>query len=358
MWSRRAALALGGAFVLGPVTARAQTARDGADTDRAADPGPGASTATDGALPSFLPTAVIDAAFDMTSRPGMIDMLRARQVGCVFRYYAYKDQPERGLPNKVLRASEARALWDAGISIGAVFQYNNDRIESITPERGRADAEFALDHAQTVIGQPKDTAIYFGVDGSWSGADQMRGVLDYFTAVQSVFAARGAPYRVGAYGSGTVLGALLDRGLIELAWLALSRGWPGSRAFYNGDRWNLFQFSHHLAFGQNIVDGNVVNPNRTDIGAFYRTAPAPVLDFGTAFLLKDQFWFSNARRVPIYDAPRAGARKVADMTLAYNPIVLTSTDGWHAVSLDGTDRLAGYVQDKFLVPSGTMPAYR
>ncbi|MEM7439657.1 MAG: glycoside hydrolase domain-containing protein [Pseudomonadota bacterium] len=331
MWTRRQALALGGAFVLGPA--------------RASD-----------VLPSFLPTAVIDAAFDMTKRRGMMDMLVDRKVKTVFRYYAYKDQPERNLPHKVLRPHEARALWDAGLSIGAVFQYNNDRIESITPKRGREDAEFALQYGGGTIGQPRGTAIYFGVDGSWNGPQQLKGVMAYFSAVREVFAAAGNPYRVGAYGSGLVLGRLLDTGLTDLAWLALSRGWPGTKGFYNADRWNLFQFSHHLKFGKNIVDGNVINPSAPDFGAFGKRHPAPVVDFGTAFLLKDQFWFSKARKVPIYDKP--GGKKLRDMTLAYNPIVLSSADGWHAVSLDGTNEAAGYVQDKFLTSSDQMPSYR
>ena len=102
-------------------------------------------------LPSFIPTVVIDAAFDMTRRKGMMDMLVKRNVRTVFRYYAYKDQPERNLPHKVLRKPEAQALWEAGLNIGAVFQYNNDKLESITPERGKADAEHALEYAESVI---------------------------------------------------------------------------------------------------------------------------------------------------------------------------------------------------------------
>lgn len=309
-------------------------------------------------LPSFVPTAVIDAAFDMTRRKGMMDMLVKRNVRTVFRYYAYKDQPERNLPHKVLRKPEAQALWEAGINIGAVFQYNNDKFESITPERGKADAEHALEYAESVIGQPKGSAIYFGVDGSWNGAAQMAGVMAYFTAVRSAFQRGGNRYRVGAYGSGLVLGQLLDAGLVDLSWLALSRGWPGTREFYNSERWNLFQFSHHLWFGKNQVDGNVINPVAADFGDFGRKAVAEPQDFATSFLLKDQFYFSNVRKAEVFEKPNDTSKVAATLTLAFNPIILQSADGWHAVSLDGTDQIAGYVKSDVLVSSDRMPKYK
>jgi hypothetical protein len=309
-------------------------------------------------LPSFIPTAVIDAAFDMTSRKDMMKMLVARKVRTVFRYYAYKDQPERNLPNKVLRKHEAEALWDAGINIGAVFQYNNDKLESITPQRGKADAAHALEYAQNVIGQPKGSAIYFGVDGSWNGAAQLAAVVEYFTAVRTALQQAGDRYRVGAYGSGLVLGRLLDAGLVDLTWLALSRGWPGTRDFYNSERWNLFQFAHHLWFGKNQVDGNVINPMASDFGDFGRKTVAQPQDFGTSFLLKDQFYFSNARKAEVFEKPNAASKVVLTLTLAYNPIVLASQKGWHAVSLDGTDTIACFVQAEALVRSDQMPTYK
>lgn len=309
-------------------------------------------------LPSFVPTAVIDAAFDMTKRKGMMKMLVERKVRTVFRYYAYKDQPERNLPNKVLRKHEADALWEAGINIGAVFQYNNDQLESITPERGEADAEHAQGYAQNVIGQPAGSAIYFGVDGSWNGPAQIAGVLAYFTAVRRAFQRGGNQYRVGAYGSGLVLGQLLDAGLVDLSWLALSRGWPGTRQFYNSERWNLFQFSHHLWFGKNQVDGNVINPVAADFGDFGRHQTAEPQDFGTSFLLKDQFYFSKVRKAVVFAKPNAKSKVIKTLTLAYNPIILQSAEGWHAVSLDGSDKLAGYVKANVLTDSSQMPEYK
>lgn len=308
------------------------------------------------ALSSYLPTAVIDAGFAITNRPGLLEMLRDRGVRCVFRYYAPADQPERGLPDKVLRPAEARALWDAGLSIGAVFQYNNDRLESITAARGREDARFAIDHAGGTIGQARGTAIYFGVDGSWTGAEQIAGVRAYFDSVADVFAAAGRPYRVGAYGSGAVLEMLRGQGLVDFAWLALSRGWPRTREFYNSGQWNLFQFSHHLKFGTNTVDGNAVNPERSEIGAFGQSAAVEPVDFADAFLLRDQFQFLARRNAPVFDRP--GGKQVFELTLAYNPIVLTTQDGWHAVSLDGSEALFGWVEAAHLAPSDQMPDWR
>ncbi|MEX0347796.1 MAG: glycoside hydrolase domain-containing protein, partial [Paracoccaceae bacterium] len=248
--------------------------------------------------------------------------------------------------------------WEAGINIGAVFQYNNDRLESITAERGKADAEHALEYAESVIGQPGGSAIYFGVDGSWNEVSQVAGVMAYFTAVRTAFLQGGDRYRVGAYGSGLVLGRLLDAGLADLRWLALSRGWPGTREFYNSGRWNLFQFSHHLWFGRNQVDGNIINPMAADIGDFGRKSPAEPQDFATSYLLKDQLYFSVVRQAEVFEKPSHDSKVVKMLTLAHNPIVLQSADGWHAVTLDGTDRIFGYVRSDVLVPSDQMPTYR
>src|SRR4051812_12915615 len=48
-------------------------------------------------------------------------------------------------------------------------------------------------------------------------------------------------YRIGAYGSGIVCQTLTDAGLIELTWLAMSRGFKGTREALAARKFHLAQ---------------------------------------------------------------------------------------------------------------------
>jgi len=74
---------------------------------------------------------------------------------------------------------------------------------------------------------PPESAIYFAVDNDASGSDIVGPINEYFRGIAAGFAAAGgdAPdYRVGVYGSGAVCQALMQAGLADYAWLAMSTG--------------------------------------------------------------------------------------------------------------------------------------
>ena len=69
-------------------------------------------------------------------------------------------------------------------------------------------------------------------------------VIEYFTQVKAVFdkASGGVPeksYRIGAYGSGFVLEELTRNNLVDLKWLSMSRGYPGSPEYRISEKWDL-----------------------------------------------------------------------------------------------------------------------
>ena len=173
---------------------------------------------------------------DMASHADpIINELQQNGVTTVFRYYASSFQEH--LPQKRLMRAEADALLEAGLGVGVVYQFHNNELSSMTRERGRADANFSLNHANNVIAQPEGSAMYFGVDGDWfTTADQAK-VARYFEAVNEVFADAGRPYRIGVYGSGTTCRNLKAAGLATLFWLPLSTGWSGTRDF--SQRWGM-----------------------------------------------------------------------------------------------------------------------
>lgn len=263
----------------------------GAAPDCRADPGFGALDASH-ALTDLGPRG---------NRRGL-DALRDLGVGTIIRYYDHIDET---LACKTLVPEETEALLGAGFSLLAVFQSNgHDPLTFLTPGRGAADANRAIDLA-LMNGQPPGSAIYFGVDGvdealksanyEWKVSagraisedrrktlrkrmgraafsrherfydiyrtrfdeffegrpgrsapeDMLPHVAAYFEEVRGAFHFldhdERVRFRVGAYGSGLVCSYLLDRGLVDLCWLAQSTGWPGYEGFRESGRWSLRQ---------------------------------------------------------------------------------------------------------------------
>jgi len=211
---------------------------------------------------------IVDAAWD--TRPH-IDGLRDAGVMVVGRYLARCPQPERQLPQKRLidqgpvtdPDSEVRRLLDNGFAILSIYQYNNDSrfkfqgkdkngkplkdaacrdaIRARTPsQEARLDAGAAVIQAKA-LGQPKGSAIYFGVDIAFSKADRetRKNLLEYMREVRKMV--RRAGYRLGAYGNGDALRLLTDGKLVDHTWISASRAFPGTTEFHNSGDWHVFQ---------------------------------------------------------------------------------------------------------------------
>ncbi|XWN31875.1 MAG: DUF1906 domain-containing protein [Devosia sp.] len=212
--------------------------------------------------------AIIDAAWDV--RP-YLDGLKANGVLVVGRYLARCPQPERHIPEKRLidqgpitdRNSEVRRILGAGMAILSIYQYNNDSKnkflgkdrdgkplkdgacqptrQSRTPKQEAAlDAQAAVTQARA-LGQPRGSAIYFGVDIAFSANDATtrRAMVAYFKEVRRIL--RRGRFRLGAYGNGDALEILEREGLIDYAWISASRAFPGSTRYHNSGKWHLFQ---------------------------------------------------------------------------------------------------------------------
>ncbi len=201
--------------------------------------------------------------------------LKSIGVGTIIRYYDW-DPPT--LPHKTLEQGELDLIARRGLSVAIVFQHRGDRTETFEdPARGEIDAQRALVLARA-LGQPRGTAIYFGVDGvdvkfarqfasqNW-GYERAHGlhlIERYMRGVKEVFA--GSGYKVGVYGSGLVNRVILDKGLAHYGWLANASSWPEYEAFERSGRWGIKQ---HLTtdhcFGK-AVDLSTGNPRRPDFG--------------------------------------------------------------------------------------------
>jgi hypothetical protein len=203
------------------------------------------------------------AAVDMASPVDQpfLDKMKEIGVGTIIRYYDW-DPPT--LLNKTLLRPERDLIVENGFKLAVVFQHFNNKFASFTPARGKKDAQRSLELAQ-LNSQPKGSAIYFGVDGPWGSAAQLKNIKAYFTALNETLAGKG--YRIGAYGSGLVCRKLLDAKLAELCWLANAQAWPGYKAFYKSGEWRLVQTLPGKCGGKD-VDFNFTNDRDSDFGQF------------------------------------------------------------------------------------------
>jgi len=155
----------------------------------------------------------VKAAFELTQHAISI---KQQGIDFAIRYYSHSAA-------KNLSLAEARALTDAGIQIGVVWETIGAHLHSFSRAQGMADGACAYLMAQSGITQPSGSAIYFEVDCNPNSDDIAGPITRYFEGINQAFkAARpGEPvYQVGVYGSAACCAAIVGSGLATLSWLA------------------------------------------------------------------------------------------------------------------------------------------
>jgi len=189
--------------------------------------------------------------------------MRGIGIKTIIRYYDHEDET---LPGKTLRSEEHNLILANGFKTAVVFQHHNNQFASFTAPRGHQDAERSLALAGE-NSQPRGSAIYFGVDGSWQTAYELANIADYFRGLRAKLAGFG--YRIGVYGSGLVCNMLLSTGLAELCWLGAPTSWPDYHVYYQTRQWGLAQLRPSQCGGRS-VDFNLANGMVADYGQFGR----------------------------------------------------------------------------------------
>lgn len=210
--------------------------------------------------------SIIDTPFNTTSK---LACLKSKGVTTVIRYYNFRNSQQ--LPNKRLEPPEAQALTASGMQIAVVFQQGQNSAAAFSDAQGFKAGLAAFRHARDKINQPTGTAIYFSVDFDASSGETNQRVVPYFQGVKRAFAQEsggGPSYRVGVYGSGLVSSILTAKGLIEFTWLAMSRGFRGTKEAIQAGAFHLNQVPPEKILCGLGVDFNESNPARPDFGAF------------------------------------------------------------------------------------------
>ncbi|QJE02916.1 DUF1906 domain-containing protein [Massilia forsythiae] len=176
----------------------------------------------------------LDTAMELTRHA---QALRQQGYDFVLRYYSHN-----GAKNLCL--GEARALAQAGLRIGVVWESAGTHASFFSRAQGLSDGAAAFQMAHEKIGQPFGSAIYFAVDYDPTQADIDGPISNYFTGVRAALyvATQGQPsYRVGVYGSGLCCGALVEREVASLSWLSQSTGFAGSKQYADQMKYDLIQ---------------------------------------------------------------------------------------------------------------------
>jgi hypothetical protein len=183
--------------------------------------------------------------------------IKQQGIDFAIRHYTHQS-------GKSLSLAEARALTDAGIQIGAVWETPDAHLSYFSRAQGCADGAAAFLMAQTLIGQPSGSAIYFAAPD----VAEVDGAAErYFEGVNQAFRAAGASerhYLIGVYGSSACCAAIVAKGLASVAWLVGEDG-------YEGVNFNLKQLNAStlpVDDGQRISVGMVCHRPDSPAGFF------------------------------------------------------------------------------------------
>ncbi|HEY8262518.1 MAG TPA: DUF2272 domain-containing protein [Methylosinus sp.] len=274
--------------------------------------------------------------------------LRESDVGVVIRYYASSAR------SKTITKEEAQRLSDDGFYVLPVFQDRNRAVADFGAVNGAQNALSALQFAEG-IGQPRGSAILFAADEDFESGDIARYLIPYFEEIKAQIGGR---HRIGAYGSGLVLSTLLQKGLIEIPWLSMSRAFRGTQNFFYSSDWAMRQVPPDRVHGPTGVtyDRNVSRRTPAELGAF--RLGALIAEAEDAHLGEARFVSSGASSGPVNAYVRTEGlnfRKAADpdaeiiraLTIG-EPVVdrgPADAAGWRRVAIAGQE---GFVFGRYL----------
>ena len=203
----------------------------------------------------------IDTNIKLTRSQGKSFMgeLKKYGVDTIIRYYASSQRA------KTVSKEEAELICENGFWFLPVYQDNARKTSDFGSKNGKSSAKNAekfIDY----IGQPDGTSILFAVDTDFTKSQIEKYVVPYFEAVKGELGHR---IRIGAYGSGATMEELLERDLIEVPWLSMSRAFTGTKDFFYKKDWAMRQVPPPLTYAGSIhYDKNVMKWSPEKIGAF------------------------------------------------------------------------------------------
>jgi hypothetical protein len=288
--------------------------------------------------------SIIDTPFNTVSS---LACLSSKGVSTVIRYYNFSNS--RTFPEKALQLAEAQAIGAHGMQIAVVFQQRQNQVADFSELKGLAAGHRAYRYAQDNIGQPPGSAIYFSVDFDATSAEIQHNIFPYFGAIKRAFAEESAgppDYFIGAYGSGSVCTTLTEKGLIEFIWLAMSRGFRGTREALDAGRFHLAQRAPADSLCGLDVDFNDPNPERPNFGAF--TIEDDIAPHGPSTRIGERFKVIARSGLRLREGPGTQFDVIAGLRPGQIVFVASITDGWARVDVEGDGHIDGFASAGFL----------
>ncbi|MBT2655200.1 LysM peptidoglycan-binding domain-containing protein [Bacillus sp. ISL-18] len=147
---------------------------------------------------------------------------------------------------KSMDKAEADAILNEGLQLVSIWETNPTNAAYFTKARGISDAQEASRYAKALV-QTEGSAIYFAVDYDVEPAD-MDSILTYFTSVRNGI---DQSFKVGVYGSYSVLTMLYDHKAVDFYWQTTS--WSRGQV---ADFHHILQYQHNLPLAGIQVDYN------------------------------------------------------------------------------------------------------
>jgi hypothetical protein len=288
--------------------------------------------------------SIIDTPLNTTSS---LACLSSKGVRTVIRYYNFSNS--RIFPEKALQLAEAQAIGAHEMQAAVVFQQRQNQVGDFSELKGIAAGRRAYRYAHDNIGQTPGSAIYFSVDFDASSDELKNNVTPYFEGLKRAFAEEsgGAPeYRVGVYGSGLVCTSLAEKGLIEFIWLAMSRGFRGTKEALRAGQFHLAQRAPAQILCGLDVDFNDSNPDKPEFGGFtVEDDTAPPREGGATV---ERFKVSARSGLRLREGPGTQFEIIGGLRPGQIVFVPSITDGWAHVDVEGDGRIDGFASAGFL----------
>jgi hypothetical protein len=286
---------------------------------------------------------IIDTPWNTTSK---LACLAAQDVKTIIRYYNFSNSQK--LPEKCLTLVEAQSICMQGMNIAVVFQQGQTNSTDFSEIKGYEAGRRAYRYAHNDIGQPDGSGIYFSVDFDANAEEIKNCVVPYFEGIERAFnevSSNQPIYQVGVYGSGVTSSALSKKNLCSLIWLAMSRGFRGTREALNNGAYNLEQRAPEATLCGLGVDYNFVNLKNPHFGAFvvpYEAAPEQTV----SAMKTHQVISRSSLRL------REGPSKDDDVIGSLQPgqcVVATPVNAeWSSIDVEGDGRIDGFAASAYL----------
>jgi len=162
---------------------------------------------------------------------------------------------------KGLTKTEVTAITNAGLKIFSIYETNPIKLSYFTVEQGKVDAA-AAEKLAKALGQPEGSVIYFTVDYDAQKND-FDEILAYFKAV----VAGSKCYKVGAYGSYSVLDYLHSKKVVDYYFQTYA--WSKGK---ENDFAHIYQYKNDTKLAGVAVDLDEIKKN--EVGAWGEKANA------------------------------------------------------------------------------------